>query len=589
MIFPEKLLYAEIEVEKDKVEDVIFRLGKWGFFHPDTSKESSLHFFKYENLFSQIKSISDFLNVSLNQPYREVKVEALKDKFSNLYRRVLNLKEELAQLNREKELIKLADMINRAFEGKVSQLVESLRVIPFKVGTLKKEVLNSLIIYLKTEKLYGIFSPLYQGDTAVLVFSPPDKEHLFGKIESSFNVAFVPSKYFKREIKEEVNLRENRIREKIEKLKKQYEKELASIYTFLKVKREISKLISSSTERNGKRVLKGWIPEKKKEEFLDLLKDCKVRFLQSEKIPPTLIRTPKFLKPIEEIVFSYSYPSYYDINPVLPFVAVFILLFGIMFGDIGHGLLLSTVALLLEKKGKKALGRLMFLSGISSVVFGALYGSAFGKEILHPILFSPMESVESLLIFSIGVGVLVISVGFLIRFFSSIHRENLEQLLFDEEGIIPFATYWLSLGILIKALILKMDVKLELLILTVLLLTSFIYTVRKTKKFATSLVDTLRVFIENLINTLSFMRLGAFALAHGALFFAIFTIADSVKSCKGGNFIYWLIVILGNLVIVALEGLIVTIQALRLNYYEFFKKFYRGGGRPFKPFKLEVS
>ncbi|WP_121171307.1 V-type ATPase 116kDa subunit family protein [Thermovibrio guaymasensis] len=200
-----------------------------------------------------------------------------------------------------------------------------------------------------------------------------------------------------------------------------------------------------------------------------------------------------------------------------------------------------------------------------------------------------MENVESLLIFSIGVGVLVISVGFLISFFSSIHRENFEQLLFNEEGIIPFATYWLSLGILIKALILKMDVKLELLILTVLLLTSFIYTVRKTKKFATSLVDTLRVFIENLINTLSFMRLGAFALAHGALFFAIFTVADSVKSCKGGTFIYWLIVILGNLVIVALEGLIVTIQALRLNYYEFFKKFYRGGGRPFKPFKLEVS
>ncbi len=586
MIFPEKLLCVELEVEKEKLEDVVERLGRWGFFHLKTQKDK-LFFFEEETTLSQLKTISQFLKIPPAPP-QKAKAKLSKEEVKRLYREILKLKEELTHIKREKELLNLAEKIDKSFDGNVSKLLKSLKVITFKAGTIKKEILDSLQLSLKSEKLYAAFAPLYHGDIAVIIFFPPNREYLFEKIKSSFNLNPVPLKYFKEETKEEIESKERFIKQKIEEIKKHYGEKIASLCTLLEIKKKITKAENSAFEKEGKKVLRGWIPEKKKEEFLKLFNDCNVKFYPPGENPPTLIQTPSPLKPIEEIVFSYSYPSYYDINPVLPFVVVFTLLFGVMFGDVGHGLILSAFAILLEKKGKKAIGRLMLLSGISSSLFGILYGSAFGKEIFHPLLFSPMKSIKPLLILSIGIGIAVITIGFIIKLLSSVHRENLEQIIFDEEGILSFSTYWLSLGILIKALVFKMNVKLELLILLILLLASFFYAFRKTKQAATSLIDAVRILLENLINTLSFMRLGAFALAHGALFFAIFTIAESVKTLKGGTLIYWIVVVLGNLLVVALEGLIVTIQALRLNYYEFFKKFYRGGGRPFKPFKLEV-
>jgi len=82
--------------------------------------------------------------------------------------------------------------------------------------------------------------------------------------------------------------------------------------------------------------------------------------------------------------------------------------------------------------------------------------------------------------------------------------------------------------------------------------------------------------------------LGAFALAHSTLFIAIFTIAKMLRELQGGEFLYWFVVALGNIIIILFEGLIVSIQALRLEYYEFFKRFYRGGGEPYRPYRLET-
>jgi len=588
LILPEKLLFVELEVEKGKLEDVVVRLGRWGFFHPQDSGKGFLSF-EYEQLFSKVRDIVEFLQISPAPFTASVNLESLKARVDSLYRQVLAVKEKMAQLEREKELLALAKRLDNSFEQNVSKLLKTLKVIPFKAGVVKKGVYDKLLLALKSEKLLAYFSTLFHGDMGVVVFFPPDKEFMFDKLQSAFSIRVVPTCYFDPEFRKKLIEEEKRLALDVKRLKENNEKEIAELYSFLRFKRKVSEIVSGAKERNGRRILKGWIPENKKKEFLKLFSDCQVRFYPPGKNPPSLIKTPSFLKPIEEIVFSYSYPSYHDINPVLPFVAVFVLLFGVMFGDVGHGLMLSALAILLEKKGKKAIGRLMLLSGISSMIFGFLYGSAFGREVFHPLLFSPMKSVESLLVFSIGIGVAVITAGFIIKFFSSVHRESFEQIFFGEEGVLSFAAYWLSLGILIKALVLKMSVKVELLILFILLLTSFFYAFKKTRQAATSFIDAVRILLENLINTLSFMRLGAFALAHGALFFAVFTVAESVRSLKGGTLIYWLVVILGNLFVVALEGLIVTIQALRLNYYEFFKKFYRGGGRPFKPFRLEIE
>ena len=102
-----------------------------------------------------------------------------------------------------------------------------------------------------------------------------------------------------------------------------------------------------------------------------------------------------------------------------------------------------------------------------------------------------------------------------------------------------------------------------------------------------SAIDLLDVVIHYLGSTVSFIRTAAFALAHGGLFVAIFTLADMVSEMRGGGLWYWIAIILGNVLVIALEGLVVSIQTVRLEYYEFFTKFFRGGGERFQPLKLE--
>ncbi|MGB5965463.1 MAG: V-type ATPase 116kDa subunit family protein, partial [Sulfurimonadaceae bacterium] len=93
-------------------------------------------------------------------------------------------------------------------------------------------------------------------------------------------------------------------------------------------------------------------------------------------------------------------------------------------------------------------------------------------------------------------------------------------------------------------------------------------------------------FMDTITNTISFLRVGAFALAHGALFMAVFSIAEIISESQGESFFYWLSIIVGNSVIIVLEGVVVTIQTLRLEYYEFFKRFFKGGGLPYRPYIL---
>ncbi len=105
--------------------------------------------------------------------------------------------------------------------------------------------------------------------------------------------------------------------------------------------------------------------------------------------------------------------------------------------------------------------------------------------------------------------------------------------------------------------------------------------------FLEAIIETLDVVIRYLGGTVSFLRTAAFALAHGGLLVAVFSLAEMLQELKGGGLWYWLTLIIGNLFVIALEGLVVSIQTVRLEYYEFFSKFFKGGGERFQPLKLE--
>ncbi|MDQ7055071.1 MAG: hypothetical protein Q9M89_00615 [Persephonella sp.] len=120
--------------------------------------------------------------------------------------------------------------------------------------------------------------------------------------------------------------------------------------------------------------------------------------------------------------------------------------------------------------------------------------------------------------------------------------------------------YWYVIGITVKIFVFESDIKLDLIILGLLLLLAFVYIFLKTKSVTTSIIDTLRELLETVTNTVSFVRLGAFALAHSALFLAVFTVAKLIQNEEGGKgVLFWLVVITGNIFIIVLEGIIVAV------------------------------
>jgi V/A-type H+-transporting ATPase subunit I len=100
-------------------------------------------------------------------------------------------------------------------------------------------------------------------------------------------------------------------------------------------------------------------------------------------------------------------------------------------------------------------------------------------------------------------------------------------------------------------------------------------------------IDVMVIVIRYLASSVSFVSTAAFALAHGGLFIAVFSLAEILRELRGGGLWYWLVILLGNVGIIALEGLVVSIQTIRLEYYEFFSKFFKGGGERFQPLKME--
>jgi V/A-type H+-transporting ATPase subunit I len=314
-----------------------------------------------------------------------------------------------------------------------------------------------------------------------------------------------------------------------------------------------------------------------------------VTFEEFEGEAPVLLKTPHCFQSFEKLIVNFSYPRYGEINPVIPFSLIFLLLFGIMFGDVGHGVILALIGWSVKKFSSTYpdLGQIFFLSGISSVIFGLLYGSVFGLHDLLPhLLFTPIENIEATILFSLGIGVAVISLSFFLYIITAIKRREPLLLFVSQGSLLWCIVYWFTIGILIKSLVQNMDVTYELMVISMLLIVIFIQMLRKKQKHTQAVIDLVREFMDLITNTVSFIRVGAFALAHGALFMAVFSIAQIISESQGESLLYWLSIIVGNCVIIVLEGVVVTIQTLRLEYYEFFKRFFKGGGLAYKPYSL---
>ncbi len=304
---------------------------------------------------------------------------------------------------------------------------------------------------------------------------------------------------------------------------------------------------------------------------------------------PTLLNTPPWLRPFRILVTTFGLSGYREIDPTLPAAATFVLMYGMMFGDIGHGLLLAAAGALMGRRGGP-LARVITVAGASGALFGVLYGTVLGAPLFPPLWLRPMDRIQDLLLASLVAGALVLNLGFALNLLTRARTHDVMGLVLDKKGIVGLLFYWTLVGGTVLSLLGRLDVRIMLVVLAPLaLLLWFKEPIEERLRgrpvgpigdiVVTGFFELFETVLGYASNSLSFVRLGAFAIAHEGL-------SAMVLRYSGGP-AGWAVLILGTALIVGFEGLVVGIQALRLEYFEFFGRFFRGDGTPFVPLTFQ--
>jgi V/A-type H+-transporting ATPase subunit I len=322
---------------------------------------------------------------------------------------------------------------------------------------------------------------------------------------------------------------------------------------------------------------------------------------------PVALHNPGILRAFQLLVTTYARPRYEEVDPTWLIALTFPLLFGAMFGDVGHGLVLALLGGLVASRkvralrGLASLGTIIVACGLVAILFGFLYGSIFGLENVLPVLWiRPMDNIMQILMVAIGAGVVLLSVGFLLGILNAWRVRDWGRLLFDHNGIAGLVLYWSLIGLAAAVLVSGFLVRPVVFVVPAALAglaVMFSEVLERLVDGRRPLVDggpgayaieaifeLFETLISLLSNSLSYVRVGAFAVAHGGLSAVVFILADLASPARGVG--YWIVIAMGNLFIVGFEGLIVGIQTMRLEYYEFFSKFFTGGGTRYTPLIL---
>ena len=255
-------------------------------------------------------------------------------------------------------------------------------------------------------------------------------------------------------------------------------------------------------------------------------------------------------------------------------------------------------------RSMSGMGGIITACGLASTVFGFLYGSIFGfEEILPSLFFRPMEDPLEAMAFAIGSGMILLSIGYLLNMVNALTIRNWGDFLFHPHGVAGLALYWSLIGLAIEVMIGRYPIPpvgFGLLALVAGLAVMFSEMLShllegKPPDFEGGVVtyifrsvfELFEVLISMLSNSISFVRVGAFAIAHVGLITVIFIMGELISPNHGAS--YWLVVVFGNLFVIGFEGMIVGIQSLRLTYYEFFSKFFNGGGLRYEPLTLQLK
>lgn len=431
---------------------------------------------------------------------------------------------------------------------------------------------------------------------------------------------------------------QNELETRAKNLVKREEKYLRELWVNLRVN-ELLYVIQTNFKSSSRTVIfSGWLPLSKKEKLTQTIKRatesrCYLEWNHAESKNiigdeiPVQFNNPKILAPFQMLVSNFGVPKYGTIDPT-PFVMpIYLSMFGLMFADVGQGMILVLLgfigAYLLKKdetkKGLYDLSWLIIWCGLSSVVFGILFGSFFGLGLIKPLWFnfhgivsghssgnSVIKDVFDILSITLYFGITVIFLGLLFNWINMIRTQKWMELVFDKGGVLGAWIY--GGGIYIASYMVGHNYRefppgstifflVGLPALLIFIKEPHHYlkhtSGQSDKKFNVFtvltflmqwIVELLEIFSGYLSNTLSFMRVAGLGIAHVCLMISFFTLAGMTSGIMS-----IFVLILGNILVIGLEGLSAGIQALRLNYYEFFTKFFHGTGKLYTPISLGNS
>ena len=670
MIRPQKMKQIEMTVLARDVDPVIEFLGRRGLMHFSgdrfTSDEGSsfgssgtvVHI--RENL-TRIRSAAVYLGTELpDEPFEDTVLpkEAEEQLTTELIAAILGLSTKENEQHEEKK--KLEETINEAkafskLNAPFSDL-DQLSYLTLRVGRLDRRRQEELRTNLADR---AVIIPL---DDTGRILAAASRKGRFALDSALKKTAFTPIeipegyKGVPADLLNGLKDRSAMVEKELEDIagkKEDFKKEYS-----LSLQRLTASFLMAQTVEEFKRrlrgtrnvfVINGWVPAAEVPALVEELRNrtggrTAIRSYNPEELEdvaegrekvPVSLKHGAFVRGFEPVVFSYGAPLYGTLDPT-PFVAFFFsLLFGIMFGDLGQGLVLFLFGIVLGTKNKnKFLSSFRHFStplkavGIASMIMGLLNGAFFTNE--H-ILIKPTqafigffmktlhidgpapERILSLMPdkdniakmfyffgFTIAVGIILNSIGLLVNIANQCWQHKYEKAFFAKTGLAGLLLFWYALFIALRIIFGGRFEKFDWLGLAIPVFFIFFGPAiwRLLSGERPVLEQGLMVFVMEgfveiiesassyISNTVSFLRVGAFALSHAVLSFIVFTLSELVQNLAAGPLISLLILIAGNAIIILLEGMIVAIQVVRLQYYEFFSKFFTDTGVAFVPFRF---
>lgn len=352
---------------------------------------------------------------------------------------------------------------------------------------------------------------------------------------------------------------------------------------------------------------------------------------EAELEPPTKMHNVGIFKPFQFVVTTYGVPLYGTVDPTFMVSFFFIVMFGLMFGDVGQGLIIAALGIGLWQKEKRSLtarpslidmGKILFYCGLSAAFFGAMFGSYFGMAWLPPLWYdlhgiamygapehatrSTVRSISDLFRMSFQFGFVVIGMGLVFNWVNKIRTRAFFSLFFDKNGLFGALFYAVGAYIIwsyvVDGNLSAINKPLAFGLWLASVLPFALIPVRHTRQhnqkeghklsFKQVITWPIAWFFEifemsigYLSNTISFVRVAVLGLVHAVLMGSFYQMAEQTGSWFFGA----LLVVFVNVLVIGLEGLLAGINSMRLNYYEFFSRYFEGGGRLYKPIALPKS